>query len=110
MAERYQVVWSDAAAADLEAIGVSIALDSPAAAFDVLTKLEKRAASLKTSPQRGRRIPELEFFAVQAWRELVMRPYRLMYEISGDSVRVLGVFDGRRDLQDVLLERALREG
>jgi GrpB-like predicted nucleotidyltransferase (UPF0157 family) len=36
------------------------------------------------------------------------RPYRIVYRISGNTVVVLAVLDGRRDLQDVLLERLVR--
>jgi len=55
-----------------------------------------------------RSCPELSQFGMRAWRELVVRPYRIVYRIEGDSVTVLAVFDGRRDLEDLLLERLLR--
>ncbi len=35
-------------------------------------------------------------------------PYRLIYRISGHLVLVLGVFDSRRNLEDILLERLSR--
>jgi plasmid stabilization system protein ParE len=38
----------------------------------------------------------------------VVRPYRLIYRVERDTVTVLAVFDGRRDLEDVLLDRLLR--
>jgi hypothetical protein len=38
----------------------------------------------------------------------VIRPYRLVYRVEADTVTVLALFDGRRDLEDVLLERLLR--
>jgi hypothetical protein len=37
-----------------------------------------------------------------------VRPYRLVYRIEGNSVNVLALFDGRRDLEDILFERMLR--
>jgi toxin ParE1/3/4 len=45
---------------------------------------------------------------MRSWREIVARPYRILYRVSGDTVTVLAAFDGRRDLEDVLLERLLR--
>jgi toxin ParE1/3/4 len=45
---------------------------------------------------------------MRTWRELVMRPYRMIYRMEGDTVTVLAVFDGRRDLGDLLLERLTR--
>jgi len=109
MARRFRVVWSEVASGDLAALAAFIALDSPAAARTLLTKMERRAASLATAPQRGRIVPELAFFSIQTCRELVMRPYRLIYEIEDRTVRVIAVLDGRRDLQDLLLERSIRE-
>jgi plasmid stabilization system protein ParE len=53
-------------------------------------------------------VPELARFQMRTWRELVIRPYRLVYRIEGDTVTVLAVFDARRDLEDLLLERLLR--
>jgi len=93
---------------DLEEIAAFLALDSPEAAERVLRRIEARAATLESSPARGRRVPELARFQMRTWRELVIRPYRLVHRIEGDTVVVLAVVDGRRDLEDLLLERLLR--
>jgi len=93
---------------DLEELVAYIAVDSPTNATRVLDRIERRAGSLESSPARGRVVPELAHFGMRTWRELVVRPYRLVYRIEGDTVTVLAVFDGRRDLEDVLLERLLR--
>lgn len=45
---------------------------------------------------------------MQTWRELIVRPWRIIYRAEGDLVTVLALFDGRRDLEDVLLERLIR--
>ena len=109
MAERrFRVVWAEAAARDLEEIVAFVAEDSPTSAERLLGALRARAASLATVPHRGRVVPELSHFGMRSWRELVLRPYRILYRVSGDSVTVLAVFDGRRDLEDLLLERLLR--
>jgi toxin ParE1/3/4 len=41
-------------------------------------------------------------------RELVVSPYRLVYRVGSDAMVVLAVFDGRRDLEDVLVDRLRR--
>jgi len=108
-AERpYQVRWTEAAARDLEEIVAFVARDSPSSAEQLLTRFRSMAASLERHPVRGRIVPELMRFGMRTWRELVIRPYRLIYRISDRAVTVLGLFDGRRDLEDVLLERILR--
>ena len=42
------------------------------------------------------------------WRELVVRPYRIVYRIREDIVMGGAVVDGRRDLEELLLERLTR--
>jgi len=105
---RFRVRWAEAAVRDLEEIVSYVAVDSGANASRVLARIETRAAALEASPSRGRVVPELAHFGMRTWRELLVRPYRLIYRIEGDTVTVLSVFDGRRDLEDVLLERLLR--
>ncbi len=109
MAERrFRVEWAETAARDLEELLGYIAADSEINAAHVLERIETRAAALESSPGRGRVVPELAHFGMRTWRELVVRPYRLVYRLEGDTVTVLALFDGRRDLEDLLLERLLR--
>jgi plasmid stabilization system protein ParE len=105
---RFRVQWAEVAVRDLEELVAFIAVDSPLDAERVLRRVEARAARLESSPARGRVVPELARFGMRTWRELVVRPYRLIYRIESDAVTVLAVFDGRRDLEDLLLERLVR--
>ena len=100
--------WAEVAVRDLEELVSDIAADSDSDANRVLNRLEKRAAALESNPGRGRVVPELAHFGMRSWRELVMRPYRIVYRIEGDTVTVLAVLDGRRDLEELLLERLTR--
>ncbi len=104
----FQVLWSDAAIRDLEEIVIFITVDSESDARRLWKRLRERAAALETTPARGRVVPELAEFGMRAWREILVRPYRLVYRIEADNVVVLAVFDGRRDLEDILLERLVR--
>jgi toxin ParE1/3/4 len=103
------VEWAEVAVRDLEEIVACIALDSQHDAERVLRQIEASAAALESSPARGRVVPEPARFQMRGWRELVIRPYRLVFRIEGDSVVVLAVFDARRDLEDLLLERLVRD-
>jgi toxin ParE1/3/4 len=110
MARRsFRVQWAEAAVRDLEELMSYIAADSPLNAERILDKLEKRAQTLESTPVRGRVVPELAHFGIRNWRELIVKPYRIIYRIDEDTVNVLAVLDGRRDLQDLLLERLIRE-
>lgn len=105
---RFRVRWAEVAVRDLEELVAFVAIESADDAERLLERIEKQAATLESVPARGRVAPELARFGMRSWRELVVRPYRVVYRIEGDTVTVLAVFDGRRDLEDVLLDRLLR--
>lgn len=108
MAERFSVVWTESAVADLEAVVDRLAADDPEAAGRLLDALERRAKSLESLPRRGRVVPELAALHVRGYRELVHGPHRLMYSVAGRRADVLALLDGRRDLQSLIIERLLR--
>jgi plasmid stabilization system protein ParE len=105
---RYDVRWPAAAARDLDDLITFVARESPENGRRLLAKLHAAARSLERHPTRDRIVPELMHFGILRWRELIVRPYRLVYRAGRRSVVVLAVFDGRRDLEDILLERLLR--
>jgi toxin ParE1/3/4 len=105
---RLRIRWSEAAAVDLEEIATYVAADSPLDARKLIATLKAKTDSLARMPERGRVVPELAYFGIRTWRELIVRPYRIIYRIAAGSVYVMAVLDGRRDLRDVLLERLLR--
>ena len=89
-------------------IAAHIAFDSPQTARRILEKLQASAEGLDFAPERGRMVPELTRFNIHSLRELIVRPWRIVYEVKDDSVHVVAVLDGRRDLEDILLERLTR--
>jgi toxin ParE1/3/4 len=107
MTER-RVLWSQTARNDLDDIVDYIAADSIDNALAVLDRLQQRAESLIKTAQRGRVGPELLAIGVHQYRELIERPWRILYRVAPDSVTVLAVLDGRRDLELLLLERLVR--
>jgi|SRR6185312_954990 len=104
----FEVLWTDIAVRDLEEIVSYIALDSPANARRILVKLRTRAETLTSMPFRGRVVPELRDLALEHWREILPKPYRIIYRVSDSRVLVMAVLDGRRDVEDLLLRRLLR--
>lgn len=104
---RYAVEWAEVAKQDLFAIAGYLAARNPGAAASLLDVPEKRAASLVTSPGRGRVAPELLRLQLREYRELIVGMYRLVYRVEASRVFVLAVLDSRRDLQDLLLDRLI---
>ncbi len=106
--KRRRVLWTRSARRDLEEIVAFLADRSPKAALATLDQLEQGARGLAAHSERGRIVPELARLHVQQYRELVVPPYRLVYRLRGAQALVLGVFDGRRSLEDTLLDRLIR--
>jgi plasmid stabilization system protein ParE len=105
----FKVQWTFAASQDLESIVDFVARDNPQAARRTLANLHKRAETLKTLPERGRVVPELVDIGLHLYRELLVTPWRIVYRISDDTVYVMMVIDGRRNAEDLLLERLVRQ-
>ena len=82
--------------------------DSVDKAKKLLSKLEERCHSLKTFPDRGHVLPELERIGLKTYKEIHFKPYRIIYSISTKDVFIHCVLDGRRDLMSLLEERLLR--
>jgi toxin ParE1/3/4 len=82
--------------------------DSLEKADRLIDDLQKTCSRLKTMPERGRIPPELERIGIREFREIIFKPYRIIYSMAKNQVLVYCVLDGRRDLQDLLEERLLR--
>ncbi len=103
----YRVQWTASARQDLTEIVQYIAADNMEYALRQLEKIEHRARSLNQYPNRGRTVPELLAIGISSYRELVIRPWRLLYRIDRKRVYVIALLDSRRNLKDILLERLI---
>ena len=105
----FTVRWTDAAENDLESIISYVADEDLRRAQRVLDRIENRAEALQRFPLRGKVVPELRWHGVKSYRQLIEKPWRIIYRVDGSRVWVHAVVDGRRSLEDLLLERFLRE-
>jgi toxin ParE1/3/4 len=95
---RREVFWSQEAQRDLDAIVDFLAGDSPLDALRVFDRLVEQAHKLEEFAGRGRRIPELGKRGRKSpLRELIVRPWRLIYAVHEQHVMVIALVDGRRD-------------
>ena len=103
-----RVVLTDDAARDLEEIcGYVSRRDSSARADYVLDKIENEFQSLAEFPHRGSYPGELLDLGIREYREVLFKPYRIIYRVIEETVYVLVIADGRRDMQSLLQRRLL---
>jgi len=108
VSSRFRIIWTEVAITDVEGIVDYVAVhDSLVAAQKLYSKLETSISSLVTSPRRGRIVPELRAEGLEMYRELVVSKYRVLFRVRGHEVVLLGVLDGRRDLAELLMQRAM---
>lgn len=101
--------WASSAAKDLTGITAYLASDSPIAAKAFVERVDHAVRQLADQPQSGRVVPELERESLTRYREVILVPWRLFYRYDQDTVFILGLIDGRRDIQDILLRRLTRD-
>ena len=104
----YAMEFAAVAESDLLAIVEFIAAADSVAVRPVFDQIELRCAALKQLPGRGRIVPELAAFGIHTYRELVVAPWRIVYRVSGTTVLILAVVDGRRNMEDILLDWLIR--
>ena len=109
MPEFYQIAWTPVAMADLDDILIYIAAqDCADAAMAIYEKLMSKIETLTSKPSRCQIPPELREIGVFEYHELIVAPYSIFFRVYENSVGIIAVFDRRRDLEELLLERALR--
>jgi toxin ParE1/3/4 len=99
-----KLIWSNLARADLLEIYTLIGLEQPAAAERYFDRIEAKVSLLKSQPRMGVRRPDIR----GSMRMLIEAPYLLLYRTEPDadegpieSVEIIRVVDGRRDLRSI---------
>jgi toxin ParE1/3/4 len=90
-----KVVWTEPAWNDLEALAEYIARDSHFYAAAFVQEVREAAASLADFAERGQTVPE---FADESIRELLVKPYRLVYKLTDEHVFIVALIHGSRRL------------
>ena len=110
MADKYKIHWVPAAVDDLDRILDYLATqEGPEAAIKLYGKISSRIDTLFLHPLRCRIVPELDQFGIRAYRELIARPYRVFIRVKPKSVSIIGIIDGRRDLEELLITRIMED-
>lgn len=88
-----RVYWTPEALARLDDIEAYIATDTPNVAKEVIARLLARSRQLEAAPLSGRAVPE---YPRDDLRELLERPYRLIYRVAAARVEVITVMHYRQ--------------
>lgn len=96
-----EVIWTEPALQELDAIAEYIALDNHTAASRLVEEILDKTDRLKNFPQSGRMPPELPN---SIYREVVVPPCRIFYREDESRVFILYVMREERQLRTYMLE------
>jgi plasmid stabilization system protein ParE len=102
-----EIVWTEPALADLDAIADYIAIESRQAAVALVQRVFAHVGQLAAHPNSGSR-PQ-EFSRTTRYRQIVEPPCRIFYRVDGRRVLILYVMRSERKLRASRLVRAARE-
>ena len=96
----HRIVWSRTAAQDLRSLVKYIARDNPARAEQFGYKVISNIDILQDHPHVGRIVPE---FRQSELREIVVRPYRVIYRIkdSSEIIEIIRVWHAARNFPEI---------
>ncbi|MGI9068384.1 MAG: type II toxin-antitoxin system RelE/ParE family toxin [Pyrinomonadaceae bacterium] len=93
-----KIVWTDPAVEDLRELHAYIARDSEMYASGFVERIILAAERLADNPKIGRVVPEANNETV---REILYQTYRIIYRLKRDSIEMLSVIHGARDLEEL---------
>ena len=101
-----EIVWTEPAVADLEAIADYIAVENRDAAAALVQRVVMHVGQLVEFPESGSK--PLELGRNSRYRQIVEAPCRIFYRFDGSKVFVLYVMRAERPLRPRLLSKRAR--
>jgi len=98
-----RLTWTEPALRDLETIAEYIALDKPEAARAFIRKVFRVAERLAAFPKSGRVPPEIPDLP---YREVVVAPCRVFCRIDHQTVLIIHVMRGEKELRQETLDES----
>ncbi len=92
-----RVHWTHNAVDHLVNIYEYICLNSPVYGKQMVDKITRRSEQIADQPYSGRKVPE---YQAEDIRELIEKPYRIIYRIKKDQIDVVAVIHGAQLMPD----------
>ncbi|HZD40456.1 MAG TPA: type II toxin-antitoxin system RelE/ParE family toxin [Terriglobales bacterium] len=96
-----EIIWTEPALADLDAIADYIALDNPEAAKNLVRNVFRHVDQLADHPRSGSKPEELKGWR---YRQIVEPPCRIFYREEGSRVFILYVMRGQMLLHPSVID------
>jgi len=108
MSNSYFPIFTKFAEDDLKEILDYFIDKSPDYIPKLVKRIEVRLEELKSFPEKGRIVPELEKKSIIDYRELIEGNYRIIYHVKDLNVFILSIIDGRRNFDELIITKLTR--
>jgi toxin ParE1/3/4 len=106
---RFEILFTEGAEQDLRELHAWLSdTASPKQADRLALQISETIARLAHFPHRGSQPPELVDLGIHRYRQTLVKPWRLIYQVNDQQVIILLIADTRRDLTSLLTRRLLR--
>jgi toxin ParE1/3/4 len=104
----YTVLLLEVAIKDIEAIYRYIRKSGDKkAARDMIINIREACNSLSENPERGHIPDELSKIGQFEYRQIIVKKYRIIYQIAKPNIFVFGIIHGNRNISEILRQRML---
>jgi len=97
-----EIVWTETALNDLDAIADYVAFDKPEAARALVQRIIAHVEELAVHPDSGSKPAEL---SASRYRQIVESPCSVLYRCEGNTLYIVYVMRGGRQLTKALLSK-----
>lgn len=97
-----EIIWTEPALSDLDAIADYIALENPVAAKELVQRVFEHVDHLAAHPKIGSKLPEYRNWR---YRQMIEPPCRIIYRQEKNSVFIVHVMRGEQLLKRKKLHR-----
>lgn len=101
-----EIIWTEPALSDLDAVADYIAIENPPAAADMVRRVVGHVEQLADHPESGSRPQELKR---SRYRQIIEPPCRVFYRYDGHKVFILHVMRSERLLLKTRLASRARQ-
>ena len=98
-----EIIWTEPALDDVAEITAYIALSNIVAAKKLITVIANKVERLELFPESGRIPQEIK---THLYRELIVNPCRIFYQIEDDKVFIIRVLRQERDLRNYIIQES----
>jgi toxin ParE1/3/4 len=105
---KYKINWSkDAGEEFIEIISWYKHTTGKNIAQRIYSKINSRIKKLKDMPGMGKPVQILKDIGINDYRQIIQDHWIIYYKVEGQTVNIISVIDGRRNLEEILYKKMI---